>query len=242
MRPLRAMMAGAATLAALSLGTLLLAGCAGRNVDANYALQGKSDRGLVVASLTRRGEADFDIYVRIRNVDTHADHSVSLDDISTQRDWNKLEYRNPGDMSDLGHSGATEPVGRLAVFELPPGNYEMYNWWGHTSTTARLYIERLNVTASPFSLRFTVRPGQMTYLGNVQIVVPDYLHLYKYDHTYQVEISDTQARDLALLRQKYPALGSTTLAREITADSDISQPRRFWIFIEPFGGGGDHSG
>ena len=98
--------------------------------------------------------------------------------------------------------------GRLAIIELPQGEYGFYSWHGSISNLP---------VGSGLSKRFKVIAGKAVYLGNLHIpfrhewttgktLLPDR------DLTCNVKIADMRERDLPLVYQKNP---------KITADKVI---------------------
>ena len=84
-----------------------------------------------------------------------------------------------------------DPAGRLIIQELPPGQYEIYRYESRNGT---LYSDG-------FSYRFHVSPGVVTYIGGILLVSTSLLNN-------QFAIVDATERDLALLKQKAPALAN----------------------------------
>jgi hypothetical protein len=62
---------------------------------------------------------------------------------------------------DLDYQG--REAGRVISRELPPGQYEIFDF-GFSGTLIVAGVEWSS--ASPFSIPFTIRPGEATYIGN----------------------------------------------------------------------------
>lgn len=97
----------------------------------------------------------------------------------------------PLDIADAG-----TPTGRLAALRLPAGDYEFYAWklrepnpYGGTEYSP----------SHPFSYRFSVRPGQAIYIGQLN------LHLSE-RNTQMITVEDNRGRDLAVLMEKIPSI------------------------------------
>jgi hypothetical protein len=94
-------------------------------------------------------------------------------------------------------------IGRLHLFELRAGKYEIYRYRGVASGYRKVYEP-----SGPFSLKFTVLPGQTVYLGNMHFTFPDPL-------TYRVDIRDMSGRDLKLLKRMYPAIPDDSVMKAV---------------------------
>jgi hypothetical protein len=120
-----------------------------------------------------------------------------------------------------------QTAGELFAVELPPGAYEIYSW---------RFASRCGMptAASPFSLRFTVTPGETVYLGSVEFsglcTSSSYLEHFRADYRNRLD------RDLPLLRRKYPALGERIAAPPeggMTIDRLGSRPLPEVRFLTP---------
>jgi hypothetical protein len=99
---------------------------------------------------------------------------------------------------------------RVFVTPLRPGQYEIYRYEYSAFRIPRIYDKSLDLPEGDFSLRFDVRPGQTTYLGQFKAVP----HLgepvlgISNILAYYWEIGDRQARDVAAAQQRIPAIKS----------------------------------
>ena len=87
-----------------------------------------------------------------------------------------------------------DPAGRLIIQELPPGQYELFRYESRNGT---LYSDG-------FSYRFHVSPGVVTYIGGILLVSTSLMNN-------QFALVDASERDLALLKQKAPALANVNV-------------------------------
>jgi len=152
-------------------------GCGARNVGKAYSLDETKGKGVAVVSLTRSGYRASSLFVHLRGVDNDYRKQVPVTDLFASSDFG---------MGPLfGDIPADKPCGRLAVIELPQGEYEFYSFGGS------------NIWATTeFSMRFKVIAGQAVYLGN--------MHLSLQPRRYNIKTSDMCDRDLPLLYQKCP--------------------------------------
>jgi hypothetical protein len=104
--------------------------------------------------------------------------------------------------NDLDYQG--REAGRVITRELPPGAYEIHDF-GFRGTLIVAGVEWSS--ASPFSIPFTIKPGEATYLGNIarapSLGTPLERELGAVGY---FVISDQSERDLPLARAKTPTL------------------------------------
>jgi hypothetical protein len=96
--------------------------------------------------------------------------------------------------------------GSLIALPLKPGDYELYNWGLYISTG--ISFTDIQPAKTPVSLKFTVRPGEITYIGDLHIepiMGKNFLGI-SVPAGGNPGISDNSAVDLQLLREKYPNL------------------------------------
>ena len=103
-------------------------------------------------------------------------------------------------------------VGRLAVVELAPGDYEIRRWVMRAGNGA-MYASR-----RPFGYRFTIAAGEVVYLGNVHTDIQQSASASALP--YASSVSDKQARDLPLLQQKYPAIRAGTIKIAVSPEGE----------------------
>ena len=206
-----------------------LAGCAASpDLPSTYALDSGRQEGLAVVSLTLSGkplDKVSDYEYRIREVlprgeayaiVTHhyasaRQHARSVQDEGKDRPFTQsVVVKGPNNTDPLDIQGAGKATGRLAALRLPPGDYEIHAWQVREPSP---YGEVEYAPAREFSYRFSIKPGEATYIGRLN------LHLGA-SNTQRVAIEDRQAEDLSLLGRKYPALR----AAKVTASVGSLQP------------------
>ncbi len=214
------------------LPTLLvvgLAGCAASpDLPSTYALDSKRPEGLAVVSLTLNGKPldKVSSYAyRIREVlprgeayavVTHhyasaRQHARSVQDEGKDRPFTQsVVVKGPNNTDALDINDAGKATGRLAALRLSPGDYEFHAWQVREPSP---YGEVEYTPSREFSYRFSIKPGEATYIGRLN------LHLGA-SNTQRVAIEDRQAEDLSLLGRKYPALR----AAKVTASVGSLQP------------------
>jgi hypothetical protein len=156
--------------------SVVLIRCAG-NVGKAYSLDETEGKGVAVVSLTRSGFSGSSMFVLLRGVDNDYRQKVPVTDLFASRDFGKARL--------FGDIPEDKPSGRLAIIELPEGEYEFYSFSG-----SHMYAIR------QFSKRFRVIAGQAIYLGN--------MHFSLERGSYNIKITDMCDRDLPLLYQKNP--------------------------------------
>jgi hypothetical protein len=93
-----------------------------------------------------------------------------------------------------------EIEGTVQISELPAGDYEFYEWTGKRGGVDYKTRQR-------FSVRFTVAPGKVTYLGNIFF---DFDRSPSANGFYNLKIQDALKRDLEIAKTKYPLVRLTT--------------------------------
>ena len=206
-----------------------LAGCAASpDLPATYALDSKRPEGLAIVSLTLSGKAlDMvsDYEYRIREVLPRGEayavvsqryasarqHARAVQDDGKERlPAHSVVVKGPStaDVLDIQDDG--KATGRVAAIRLSPGDYEVHTWQLREPSP---YGETAYRPAREFAYRFSIKPGEATYIGRLN------LHLGQ-GNTQRVAIEDRQAEDMNLLGRKYPALHAAT----VTASVGILRP------------------
>ena len=174
---------------------LFLTGCITLtlNVSKDYSLIGNEDVGLVIVSLTQSGQRIKNHNYLYRGITNKIKGSLPATNIHINNDWEPSKT-----------SPQVAYIGRLAVIELPKGEYEFYSWKGNIDigiTMWRIY------SSNEFSFRFKVIPGRAVYIGNLDM----YLDIEKKRsdiiiRNIDIKIYDMSYRDLILLYDKYPQI------------------------------------
>jgi len=189
---------------------LLMVGCRAINLDADYVPDSSKATGVVVASLTRSGTPGFNMFVALRGVDNDYKNSVPVSDAFAPSDW-----ECPFTLTFLGrfHTGTIPedpPCGRLAVLELPRGEYEFYSWHGASGN-------RTVRASTGFSKRFKIISGKAVYLGNIHITIVQG-EWGSGGGTFEMKVRDKRERDLPLLATKNPGITSERIVISILPD------------------------
>jgi hypothetical protein len=204
--------------------TLGLIGCASSpDLPAGYALDPGRPEGLAIVSLTLTGKQLNRISVfeyRLREIpprggmfadtrdhyDSPRQHARSVQAVGENPPGSRsvvIKGVNSAEPLDIGDAGQAQ--GRLATVRLPAGEYELHSWRLREPTP---YGEREYKPPQEFSYRFSVKPGEMTYLGRVN------LHLGE-RNAVRISVEDRRQDDLALLGRKHPALATGKITHAV---------------------------
>ncbi len=207
-----------------------LTGCAASpDLPATYALDAKRQEGLVIASMTMSGkplDKVSDYEYQIREVLPHGDSyaivsqhyaSARQHARSIQEDGKALPQAyavvvkgvSNADVLDIQDAG--KAIGRLAVIRLSPGDYEIHTWQVREPSP---YGETEYRPARELAYRFSIKPGEATYIGRLN------LHLSQ-GNTERLAIEDRQAEDMNLLGRKYPGLRAAKITVSVEATSTV---------------------
>jgi hypothetical protein len=172
---------------------LALGSCAATNVGSDYKVTPQSSEGVVTGSVTYGG--DYSAYrVHYRQVGGGKSGTFQ-----TGAAMVLLPVPDPGDFQGGGR-------GTVFAAALPPGEYEVYRWTlgsGYASASS----------TAPFSIRFSVEPGKLVYLGNFHFVQTSRMGLTVTGA--RLVYRDALARDLPVLKRKFPGLAETPVARAV---------------------------
>ncbi len=214
------------------LSALLVAGLTGcaaaPDLPSTYSLDPNRLEGLAIVSLTLSGkplDKVSDYEYRIREVLPRGEayavvsqhyasarqHARSVQDEGKDRPvTHSVVVKGPNNIDALDIQEAGKTKGRLAALRLAPGDYEFHSWQVREPST---YGETEYKPAREFVYRFSIKPGEATYIGRLN------LHLSS-RNTERITVNDRQVEDMSLLGQKYPALR----AAKIVAAVGILQP------------------
>ena len=177
---------------------VFLDGCAVTNIQEDYLLDENKGTGLLIISLTRSGISESSMFADIRGVDNKYDDSIPVTDLFASSDWGCPLF---GDIPE------NQTCGRLAIVELPKGEYEFYAWHGNSGSTSVWSVKK-------FSKRFIITPGKAVYAGNINFLLKkEYTGETMFGikvptPTFYVTTSDTRERDLSLFYKKNPKITS----------------------------------
>lgn len=164
----------------LCLSLLFLAACTApiRNIPDSYHL--RDNAGVALISLTVSGECGYVYFTTIKNIDTHQEYTVGMQDIGKEMDWHKS--------NDTCPSTPDNYFGKLVAIELPAGYYQIYQFEG--LGTYRRFSSRHEL-----KMQFTVQPGVVNYLGN--------LHFHVNKKGFLYSLKNMSKRDIPLFLKKY---------------------------------------
>lgn len=179
----------------LAVPIVILSACSTSNIDQDWRLEG-NENGLVIVSVSSSGMRQFHMTLHWQGVDSSRSAYLEFQDSSDPMAWDS-PCRVGLSPNLLGQKDCT---GRLAVFELPGGEYEFHLLRGDAEFLGGL--RTMDVTAT-FSVKFMVIPGRASYLGNLHFLFPDEIE-WGDDATYHPLVRDMEERDLRLFEQNYP--------------------------------------
>lgn len=184
---------------------LTLAGCATPNIDAKHDVRGATTTGVVSGSITYDGS--YGAY-RLNLVSQTSGETFVVEHGAGQTLNPSLafgEKPNPG----LKKKGSPFAVA------LPVGSYELKSW------NVVIGYSRLTST-SPTGVVFKVEPGEAIYLGNFHFREPG-RRVMGLVATTTVALSDQSSRDLAVIRDAFPALADTPITQTVNPDARIEK-------------------
>lgn len=171
-----------------ALTAALLAGCASRTLPNQYTLDPAGGKGIVVASITHNG--------------TFGNHTVRLQDLDgSVRERFSVGFISAIPIPQKYDIKDEEKKGDVFSVELPQGNYKIDSW---SVDSYGFHV------GSPTSIRFTVEPGKVTYLGR-----------FEFDQTTtrgvqvlaaEVSVKDESEADMLIVAGRTPALSGVPVA------------------------------
>lgn len=192
-----------------------LAGCAASpDLPSTYTLDSNRAEGLAIVSLTLSGKplekvSDYEYQIRevlprgeayavvSQHYASARQHARSVQDEGKERPFtHSVVVKGPNNIDALDIQDAGKATGRLAALRLSPGDYEFHSWQVREPSP---YGETEYRPAREFVYRFSIKPGEATYIGRLN------LHLGS-RNTERITVNDRQVEDMSLLGQKYPAL------------------------------------
>jgi hypothetical protein len=165
--------------------SIFISGCAGvlslSNVPKDYGLDVDKGKGVVVTSFRVSCKYCINMISYLRGVDNDYSGGVVAYHVNEEGDWAES---------------------RLAIMEMPQGEYEFYS---HSEYVVDGHILR---PVNEYSLRFKVIPGKAVYIGNIHFSLKSKSKsgLAFRGYSRKTEINDMQERDLTLLYQKNPKI------------------------------------
>ncbi len=191
--------------------SFLLAGCATKSVDTDFAFTPETETGLVIgsASADKKDESWYDGLVKFYYI--------------KKSEVGKLGTKNAGfiyaippslPLGTPGPSEFNDSDGSVFAIDLAPGDYILSRWEIEVGAYAIIY------PVDPEPLPFTVRKGKATYIGNLHMFFRtgrNIIGLTSISDGRPV-ISDRSDRDIPMLLQRYPNLKREEIGIEIIDD------------------------
>jgi hypothetical protein len=183
-----------------------------KNIDPDQSLFLSSGTGLITGSVTAPKVFHYWVVTRFRY--RQLDHSESrlLESASPTSNFLWMENLPIQPSASGPDPGLEQELGRLFAVELPEGTYEIY----------QLESEgKLLILMQP--VRFEVRAGQISYLGNLNVrnclYRPDQRVYRSYVNAGIPSVRDESPRDLPLLILKFPALTGASIGMAVIDDA-----------------------
>jgi hypothetical protein len=170
--------------------------CAAESIDTDY--NGPDAGTLIFSTSTLQISMNFTFYYERSGDDRDADSIFGAGEIVCSC----VGFWHPK-MSDPDFDTGYE-TGKVHIQHLRPGNYEVYTltFGGFTGVSGLQWFPKKG-----FSLPFTIKPGQATYIGNFarhpSLATPLEAQL---GATGYFVVSDRSARDIEIARKQDPAL------------------------------------
>ena len=184
---------GAASRRLVVAVSLVLAACATKNIEDDYALSATTGKGVVIGSMARsRLSGSFRLYYRKIGGGEKGYFAYGLG-FAQLPSFDKDDFKGP------------HLKGALFAAELPAGDYEIDDWYVESNSTHTR-------PAEPFSIRFHVLPGKAVYLGGFIFERTDYPAAAS---GIAVGCRDERSRDMQIFAAKYPNLAETEIASSI---------------------------
>lgn len=185
----------------LAYAALLVAGCA--NIDTVSPEKAELDpsQGYALVSLSHSG------YGWLENLVVTYRRNGSVDNRQIAIAPRKL-FREP-ESGVLLRDTEKRMIGELKLLSLPQGDYEFVNW-RVLASTGNVGLMLVSTTWHPVDppppLAFKVVAGRITYIGNLDILIPA-------QKRYRWRALDERTRDLQLFESRFA--GSRRLATEV---------------------------
>ncbi len=185
-------------------------------IPADYDLATDSHNGFIIGSIGVKGAPAPSTWLEWSQ---YAYRSVSDPELKGQINsafkWNP--YYMWGSMPLCDEDGLKSECGLLFAVMLPAGEYEFC--CVIAAQEARIASSSVSDWTQPLNgYRFTVRPGEATYIGNLmsRICIGVASEVINRNAVLAAvgDVADMSVRDLPMLRAKYPQLGAATVVNE----------------------------
>lgn len=175
------------------LTTFSLASCASKNIAANYDFNDTKGKAILFGSVTQEhnpaSRASYGIlYYR------GEENGYVMTQIEKFPGSSQFNAYQRSDFSDK--------TGRIFVLEVPAGDYAFTGWQVFSRG------ERLHPSESPAPIKYSLKPGEITYVGNIHFDFSLAKNVFGSSIINDVkpELSDNYDQDFSILKQKYPNL------------------------------------
>jgi|GEM_PF-6408637 len=173
---------------------ILVSGCSMTKESIQSSKPVDKNLGIVLAAVTtKKAKLVEDANYYLRETGTKEEQRIDAFEFSLFR-------RNDDYPEDKSRDGS------LIALPLKPGEYELYNWGIYIANGVS--FTEIHPVKPPVPLKFTIRPGEITYIGDLHIepiMDKNFLGIST-PRGGNPSISDNSAVDLQLLRIKYPNL------------------------------------
>ncbi|MBU0909649.1 MAG: hypothetical protein KJ717_08780 [Proteobacteria bacterium] len=179
----------------LAVVLAFLSGCASMPAPISTTEKVDPSKGILLAGLTSDGSQQvMDVWFFYRLKGTTEERRLDAFGVGGL-------LSKPNDFAESGHE-----MGRLIALPVEPGEYELFNW--------TLYVHELGGYAylspktPPAPHVFKIQAGSVTYIGGLHVVTVLGKNLFGIPMAFggNPDIKDQSARDLAILKTKYPTI------------------------------------
>jgi hypothetical protein len=223
-----------------ALAGCFLVGCTLKNAGPDLSLAKDPNSGVAVMEVGRTGAIEFNLFARMKNLDSGKWYDLPVDDDVVHMDFGQVRRPDAAhpDASGWGYVPASEPLERLVVMTLPPGTYEIANVRGRSPRFSVHYATLYHLVSENVNVRFTVRAGEISYLGGIVFSFPDWIS-YVASGPLRVLMPDTRGRDEVLLREQYPNLPASLPERAVQGP-ESDRVFKYYLYLESEGTGDKH--
>lgn len=187
----------------LVLISAVLSGCATPNIQPGHVLDQNSGKGVAAGTITYQGGyAAYRLHIEEKSGGER--YQVQHGESQTMN----LAYAFKGEPpdSDLQQRGSAFAV------ELPAGAYIIRSW--------QISQGAGNVwSTKPTAIEFTVAAGQAVYLGNFHFT--EKARVGRLTTAAEVTLTEKAARDVPVLKTKFPVLATNPISQGIAADTKV---------------------
>lgn len=174
-------------------------GCVTPNVKEDFSLAKNNMTGVVVGSLTKTGYGHWPPGYNYEQIDGNKSGNFNFN-------ANMFE-RIISDFDGID--------GKLLVVELPVGEYQIFRWY-----TDAAYVNKASIKR--FSIRFTVTPGEITYIGELNMNRESGGLLGISIGNVVLDVKESMERDLKRAISEYPRLDFSNIKKSLMREVNIN--------------------